>query len=471
MKIPFIGGSYQLDARSFAIQRSINLYPIISEADTKSVSALRSVAGLTPFATAGGGAIRGMISSTGERGFIVSGNEFYELSVDGVETPYGTLNSIAGLVSMAENDTQVIVVDGQDGWIFTKTTNAWAQITDPQFPTCSVVDYQDGYFLAVAKDTQNFHISNLRDGLNWDALDFTTVESSPDDLISLKADKGNVWLFGNRSTEVYQNNPVGADFPFQRVSGAVIQTGCAAKFSVQKFDEGIIWLSFDEQGKGVVLKTNGYGVERVSTEAIETRISESVTFQDSYAWVYHQQGHIFYCLQVPDTDTTLVYDGSTGMWHERAWRNPATASNELHRGSCHMFFGNRNLVGDRLTNEIHELSLSSYDDNGDPLIKERISPHYHSGKGYLTFSQFELDAEVGIGRVTGQGSDPQIMLQYSDDGGITWSNELWETLGKLGKYRTRVEWRRLGRSRDRVFKVKVSDPVFVQLNEAYINAT
>ena len=73
--------------------------------------------------------------------------------------------------------------------------------------------------------------------------------------------------------------------------------------------------------------------------------------------------------------------------------------------------------------------------------------------------------------MTGQGSDPQIMLQYSDDGGITWSNELWETLGKLGKYRTRVEWRRLGRSRDRVFKVKVSDPVFVQLNEAYINAT
>jgi len=61
------------------------------------------------------------------------------------------------------------------------------------------------------------------------------------------------------------------------------------------------------------------------------------------------------------------------------------------------------------------------------------------------------------------------MLKYSDDGGRTFSNELWRTIGKLGEYRTRVKWNRLGRSRDRVYTVEVSDPVFVQYNEAYLN--
>ena len=77
--------------------------------------------------------------------------------------------------------------------------------------------------------------------------------------------------------------------------------------------------------------------------------------------------------------------------------------------------------------------------------------------------------DVGVGLVTGLGSDPQIMMRYSDDGGHTWSSELWRDIGKIGKYKTRVKWNKLGRSRDRVYDVFISDPVFVQFNEAILN--
>jgi hypothetical protein len=128
-------------------------------------------------------------------------------------------------------------------------------------------------------------------------------------------------------------------------------------------------------------------------------------------------------------------------------------------------------VGDRVSGKVYEMSLDFYDDDGDELVWRRVSPHLQDEKRLIAYSSFELDLEVGRGLASGQGSDPQIFLRYSDDGGYTWSSELWRSMGKTGAYRQRAIWRQLGRARDRVFEVSGSDPVFVQLNEAYVNAT
>lgn len=470
MIVPFIGPSYQMESLSFGVQRSINLYPLASEVNnTKSKIALRGCAGYEEFADIGGGPIRGGISSTSERAFFVSGQDFYEVFENGTSTNHGSLNTQVGRVSIVENSLQIIVVDGVDGWIFTKATDAWTQITSVNFPTCSVVTYQDGYFIAESDNTQFFYISNINDGFTWDALDFTAVESSPDNLISVLSDNGNLWLFGNRSVEVYQNTGAAA-FPFERIAGAIIQTGCAGKFTPTKFDNTVVWLGVDENGQGVVWQANGYNAERISTQAIERRLNTADDFSDAYAWTYFQEGHLFYCLQVRGLDTTLVFDAATRQWHERMFKNPITNAMELHRGSCHVFFSKKNLIGDRETGKIYNLSLSFQGDNGDEQVRERISPHYQDEKRLMSYASFELDMEVGVGLVSGQGSDPQIMMQYSDDGGRTWSSELWQSIGKIGEYRNRVIWRQLGRARDRVFKVSISDPVFVQLNEAFVNA-
>lgn len=460
-----------MEAVSFDTQRSINMYALMSESGTsKSVSALRSTAGYELFATVGDGPIRWSISSTSGRAFVVSGDGFYELFEDGTSTLRGTINTQTGIVSISENFTQVMIVDGTDGWIFNKDTNVFVQITSVNFPPCSVVSFQDGYFMVTEKDTQKFFISNLNNGLLWDALDFTSVESSPDNLISVISDNGNVWLLGNRSVEAYQNTG-NAAFPFERISGAIIQTGCAAAFTVAKFDNTIVWLGIDEQGQGTVWIADGYLARRISTQAIERKITSVADFTDAVAWVYHERGHIFYMLQITGLDTTLCYDGTTGQWHERMFKDPITNERQLHRGITHMFFDQKNLIGDRLTGNIYNLDLEFNDDNGDEQIRERISPHYANEKMLVSYGSFEIDTETGVGITTGQGSNPQIMMQYSDDGGRTWSSEIWRDLGAKGKYQTRVIWRRLGSSRDRVFKVRVSDPVFVQFNEATINAT
>mgnify|MGYP003108993786 CR=1 FL=1 len=470
MILPFVGGSYQMDARSFDHQRCVNMYAIASESGTsKSPAALRNVAGLASFAMAGTGAIRGGIESA-NRAFFVSGGEFYEVFEDGSATKRGDLLTFSGQCQLADNPTQVMIIDKTYGYIFNKTTNTFTQITDTDFPTPSSLTFQDGYFIVSNKDNAQVHISAINDGTSWGALDFTTVEASPDDLVAVVSNKTNLWAFGTKITEVYQNTG-NATFPFQRISGAFIQTGCAAADTIKNLDNSLIWLGIDENGDSIVWRSQGYNAVRISTQAIERKIVSSSRFSESFAWTYHERGHAFYCLQVKGLDTTLVYDLSTGLWHERSRRNPNTNADEQHRGSCHVYAFNKHLVGDRQSGNIYEMSLSIYDDAGDPMVMRRITPHYDEEKRLISHAQIELDMEVGTGLNTGQGSNPQIMMRYSDDGGFTWSSELWRDIGKLGKYFTRVKWNRLGKSRDRVYDFSISDPVKIQINEAILNGS
>ena len=308
----FVGPTYEMDAVSFDSQRCVNMYPIVSEVGTsKTVTALRSVPGYELFATLGGGPIRGAKATSKGRSFVVSGDTLYEVFTDGTSTSRGTLNTATVRVSIAENGVDLMIVDGLNGYLFNFDTNILTEISDPDFPVCDTVTYLDGYFIVPQKDTSNFYISGLLDGTTWETLDFSNAAASPDNLVCAIADQGNLWLFGTQTTEVFQNTGAAA-FPFERIPGATIQTGCAAPFTVQSFDNTIAWLGVDEQGRGVVWKANGYSAQRLSNQSIEKIIASAADFTESYAYVYHEQGHVFYCLQVKGLDTTLCYDGATG---------------------------------------------------------------------------------------------------------------------------------------------------------------
>ena len=85
-------------------------------------------------------------------------------------------------------------------------------------------------------------------------------------------------------------------------------------------------------------------------------------------------------------------------------------------------------------------------------------------------NQLEVEFEAGVGLATGQGSDPQAVLDWSDDGGHTWGNEHWVDIGEIGEYKARAVWRRLGRSRNRTYRLTVSDPVKVVILGATLEA-
>ena len=177
-------------------------------------------------------------------------------------------------------------------------------------------------------------------------------------------------------------------------------------------------------------------------------------------------------------DWTLCYDVATGLWHERAFRNTSTGVFERHRADCHAFFNGYHVVGDYVTGEVYTFHLDVYDDDSDPLRWLRTWRALAPGKNDLdsvTFHRLQIDLEAGVGLASGQGSDPQILMRYSNDGGHTFGNDHAASIGgATGEFGRRAIWRRLGSSRhgrDRVFELSGTDPVKRVFIGAHMRAT
>ncbi|MBA4274118.1 MAG: hypothetical protein C0436_00535 [Alphaproteobacteria bacterium] len=455
----FIGGSYLLRSVNADCQRTVNMYPEINEQKTApngEVGSLVSTPGLRKLATIGTGPIRCVyrVPISGNLA-VVSGNGLYQVDSSWNATLKGTLNTSTGPVDITSNAYQLCIVDGSFGYGFDATATPNFFVISG-FPPADRVDFLDGYVLFNQRSTGQFGFTNLNDVSIVDPLDFQTVEGSPDNLVGLVVSNRQIWLPGTDSTEVFVN--VGdLNNPFQRVQGTFIEFGCASPFAMQKLGNTVVWLGGGTNGAGIVWMAQGYQPSRVSTHAIELAIQEAGDLSNARAWTYQQDGHQFYCLNI-GTNTTWCYDIMTGLWHERI--NFRNGQELRHRADCHAFVYDTHVVGDYENGDIYALDPEQYTDDGDVIIRERTSPHVTDDNVRIFWDMMQIEAETGVGLDgTQQGTDPQIMMQWSTDAGHTWTPERWVTLGKIGSYLTRAIWRRLGFSRSRVVRVRFSDPV------------
>lgn len=447
--LPFVGPSYQLSNRKASIQRSVNLYLLGMETPSKVPFILQAVPGLSVFASLSG-AIRGIFEAA-DRCFVVAGSSLYELAANGTATLRGTLNSNQGPVDFAWGTQQLVVVDGQYGYVLTLASNAFVQITSLGWQGSSRVAYLDGYFVFVSPGTQVFYISAIDDATTLDELDFASSESSPDLLVSHLVDHRELWLFGQQTVEVWFNQG-GADFPFARNQGASMEVGCIATFSAQKLDNGVMWLGRDKNGSGMVYRSNGYQPQRVSTVAVEEALQSSTDLSQAVAYVYQQDGQTFYCLNAPGVPSTWCYEIASGAWHERCDLDQAGEFTAL-RVDNHAYALGLHLMGDD-TGNVYKLDKTKNTFNGSVRKCTRISPHESvPSLDRLQFNEFILDCTTGN---AAQGIDPIAELSWSDDGGFTYGNPIQRSIGKVGQYFARVFWNRLGMGRDRVWRLDFS---------------
>lgn len=468
MRFPgFIGPTYSLPSVDADCQRCINLYPELNELGTgkdREIARFVEVPGLNTLLTIGtSGGTRGSYITKGtNQVFHVVKNKLYEIHSDFTKTELGTLNASTGSgpVSMADNGLQLMLVDGGHGYVWDFALLTFTEINDPAFSGSAWVTYQDGTFLFGLPGTNHFGITGLN-AVTFDAADISSKEGSPDPIVFGLSDHRNVWLFGSKSIEVFFNSGA-ALFPFERVEGAFIENGCAAPFSVAPFNGTIAWLGQDKDGRAIVYQASGYTPVRMSTQAMEYEIQKYSTVADARAWTYQDGGHSFYVLNFPTANKTWAFDTQTKMWHERAY----LINGQLvrHRAETHVFAFGKHIVGDWENGNIYELSRDYHSDAGAARKWVRRAPHNSSDMVRQFFSEFKLDIETGTGLDgLGQGTDPQIMLRWSSDGGHTWSNERWASMGKIGHTRKRVSWDRLGSSRNRVFEVSGTDPVSIAI--------
>jgi hypothetical protein len=228
----------------------------------------------------------------------------------------------------------------------------------------------------------------------------------------------------------------------------------------------VFWVGKDKHGTGVVYRAAGFTPQRISTHPIEKQLQSLDDLTDLRAYTYQQDGHTFYALTADDLNTTFVYDLETKLWHERAYLNNGTYESDL-ASSC-IFAFNKVLVGDRASSNVYQLKMDTYSDNGDPILRQRTFTHISDRGNSFKIARLVVDFEYGVGLQSGQGSDPMCWLEVSRDGGLTWGNKLYTSIGAVGNYNARAIWHKLGQfDRQCTFRVSISDPVKVAICGAY----
>lgn len=453
--------SYRHSSLPVSAQRCVNWFAEQAPAGASTQVALMPTPGLTLFATCGTEPVRGIHTAKGVL-YAVSGQKLYGVASNGTVTERGTIPG-AGSVRMADNGTQVVIVTPDDGsgYVYDIAAATVNKITDPDWRPAGSCAFLDQYVIFSELNSARFFISALGDATSYDALDFATAESAPDDMVTLTVDHREVWLFGSSTIEVWTDTGAAA-FPFERVSTGIIERGCGAAGSVAKLDNSVFWLGED----GAVYRAEGYTPLRISTHAIEDAIAKYASFADAEAFAHNDRGHPFYVITFPSAGATWVYDVATGLWHERHSGTDPECQGRW-RASCYARAYGKHIVGDFEMGKLYRLDPDGYTENGAVVRRVSDTPYIEDDGKRLMVHGFDLTMDVGDAISTGQGSDPLVMLQWSDDGGRTWSNELWRTMGRIGAYETRTRWFRLGQTRKRIFRIAVAEPVKAVVLKAY----
>lgn len=462
--------------RSIGVEECKNLYVENSITFTSKVKNYYvSIPGLKMFIDdTSSGICRGLYRS-GNRCFGVFGNQFVEILQSGVKLVRGNLETFSDTVEFSDNTYQIVLVDGEFGYIFELSTNTFQKLDEDTFPNGAThITNIDTYFIANVKNSINYQWSDPNNGNVWNPLNFGTKQGQPDNIVALKDIHNQLWVFGQYSTEVHYNTGDITTQVWQRYEGAILEIGCAAKYSVAKLQNNLFWLGADKTGNIAVWTNDGLLPKKVSTRGIEQYIKFQVSdVSKAVGYTYSQAGHNFYIISFVGSNLTLCYDITTDAWHERTYLNER-GSEVRWRGFYSTYCFDKNIFGDTLSSSLYIADLDYYqnDTPGNPsnpnyIKRVRTTPIIQSNQKRIRHNSLQILFEQGTGLITENqlnfGTDPVCILECSDDSGHTFTNRRIQPIGKIGTYDFRTRFVGLGHSRNRVYRVTVTDPVKVVL--------
>jgi hypothetical protein len=446
--------SYHLRSTPASTARLLNCFPEILPQGAKTPLILQRTPGLASFTTVGAGPIVAMHEAF-DLLYVVSGSELYEVDNQGTATLLGNVG-LPGNVDIDSNTDSVVVVNEPNAYVWNTTTSTFSLINDVDFPGAGDVEFINNYLIFREPNSGRFFSADLGSATSFDALMFATAEGSPDNLVGMKVDHNEIILFGDHTAEIWADTGA-SGFPFERTVNGFVELGCLNGRTIAKQDNSVFWLASDF----TIRRLDGVTPIRVSTHAVDQFLT-SIDTTSAQAYAYSQDGHLFYVLTC--SGGTWVYDVTTQHWHERG-----TYGQDFWLAESYAQAFDKHLVGYSTSNQIGELDPLTYDEFGGIQRMEWTYQTVYAQERRAFHDRLEIVLETGVGLTTGQGSDPEMMLSYSDDGGFTWNSAPNKKIGAIGKRRQRVIWYGLGSCEQRVYRAAVSDPIPVAVTDALLD--
>ncbi len=438
-------------------QRLLNGYPEALGQAAKSALPIYAVPGTSRFdagTTGLNGPCRGLLYVYGKGLYVIAGTSAALFDDNGNATAVSGTIPGSSLVIMAANqqtNPQIGIVADGIYYVLDTSANAISQPSIASLPSPNSVTFLDGYLVFSIPDGRIFHTA-LNDALTVNALSYATASSRADGLRRIVTHRGALIALGETSLEIWEDAGT-APFAFARIR-ADIDTGCIAEHTVATVADALMWVDQN----GMVRQLTASEPVRVSTHALERAIS-NLTWDERRALrgVYtHFNGHDFYA--ITSAYWTWEFDLATGLWHER---QSGGLTNWFAQGF--ESFNGKVVIGSSQDASLHVLDGTAQTESGNPYLFLAQSAPLHAFPKGLIVDQFDVDIIPGVGNNSGiaDAANPQLMLDWSDDGGQNWTGGRTASLGQAGQTYAVASFHQLGSTQrsGRTFRLSCSSPV------------
>ena len=321
MRVNMFGIGTQSESWAITAQNRINCLISPQTEMDRTAFALIGRPGLSTFAdTLGANPSRGLWavnSLTAPLVFSVHGSSLVSIDNAGTVMTIGSLSSSVGDVSMVDNGTFLMIVDGTNGYFYDMVApGVLTTIVDGNFTsTPTTVTYQDTYFIVTAGTGRQFQLSGNDDPVTWPAENIGFAGAGGGSLVAGRASNNILQLFGDTFSEFWQNSG-GADLPYSRIPGAAQEFGLASAWTLDQFDNSLVGLFTNLQGARDVSRMSGFSRVKLSDSDIDSLLRSYSTVSDADGFSFMAGGHPVYALNLPTADKTHVYDALPNAWTE-----------------------------------------------------------------------------------------------------------------------------------------------------------
>jgi hypothetical protein len=468
--VPLFGEGVYAGSRVVTQQRRLNCYLELRKDKEKNSVVCYGTPGLKlafNAATPLNQPMRGLVGTLSAL-YLCAGSQVTSVSKTGTVLATAVIGSSSGLVGMALNLTQLMVVDGSSGYVVNPTTGvvtvpgSWFQ------PGAKTVTNCNGFFVCELPGTNQFYVSALNDGTSGSALAYAAAVQAVDGIIAVDSLGGLLIVFSGGHVEFWQN--VGASpEPFQYIQSSATMYGLAAVNGRAHVGNSLFFVCYtagagfqNQGGSYQIARIDGYSVRIVSNSDIDRILQDmasSSTVSDATAYSYQVGSHTMVQFNFPTAGRSLLLDASTGFWSE-ASSGVSSAYAWRHLGNLAAGAFGQTYVADYSNGNLYTLDPYTYTDNGSTIVRELVTRVGLEEYNTFRCSQVYLDMATGVGLTSpgSQGYAPLVELSVSRNNG-PFGMPRHFSLGAKGQDTVRVNSRRWGRGRTIALKIRMTDAV------------